>query len=194
MKFGKEIPMWEAVKTLQEGGKVGVAGVLRKYILEGREGKFFSEGTEISTLPIGVRYHELTKSTGFAKPDDEEHYYIKVNGEVTHHNCPATKEDIEYGNAFSNKEFAIWMASWTKLMYNMRRFANEHNTIEYRGHYYWLVYNKATEEVDVTWGKSCLPAGAVLFHTEVTAKMALDKFGQEYKALIDSAPEYIVVK
>lgn len=194
MKFGKEIPMWEAVKTLQEGGKVGVAGVLRKYILEGREGKFFSEGTEISTLPIGVRYHELTKSTGFAKPDDEEHYYIKVNGEVTHHNCPATKEDIEYGNAFSNKEFAIWMASWTKLMYNMRRFANEHNNREKCKGLHHLVYSRTEDDVVVAVNIGVNSVGSVYFETHDTAMKALDKFGQEYKALIDSAPEYVVVK
>lgn len=194
MKFGKEIPMWEAVRTLQEGGKVGVVGVLRKYILEGREGKFFNEGTEINTLPIGVRYHELTKSTGFAKPDDEEHYYIKVNGEVTYHNSPATKEDIEYGNAFSNKEFAIWMASWTKLMYNMRRFANEHNTGEKCKELHHLVYCRVVGDVVVAVNIGVYSVGSVYFETHDTAMKALDKFGQEYKALIDSAPEYVVVK
>lgn len=194
MKFGKEIPMWEAVKILQEGGKVGVQGVLRKYSIEGKDGSFYSEGSELTGLPSNVRYYELNNTTGFATEESKEHYWIEVTGKVSHMFSNPSINDIEYGNAFADRELAIWVSSWTKLMYNMRRFANEHNTGVSRGRYYWLAYNRATDDVDVTWGTTYLPSGTVLFDTEATAEKALEQFGQDYKELIESAPKYVFVK
>lgn len=194
MKFGKEIPMWEAVKILQEGGKVGVQGVLRKYSIEGKDGSFYSEGSELAGLPSNVRYYELNNTTGFATEESKEHYWIEVAGKVSHMFSNPSVNDVEYGNAFADIELAIWVSSWTKLMYNMRRFANEHNTGECGGVYYWLTYDKNHNEVCVNWNTTNLPVGTVLFAARTVAEKALEQFGQDYKELIESAPKYVFVK
>lgn len=194
MIFGKQIKVWEAAKILDEGGKVGVRGDLRCYVIENDNGVYRSEGDEFRSLPLYPKYFELLPNNSkFATKDDNKHYYITCDGGVILHKKGPTLKEVEHGNAFTDVNFAKWMAGWTRLQYNLRRFANTNN-VNNTTTLYRLVYSEATGNIVVEINNGYLSIGDVYFESREVAEKALEAYGEELMKLINEAPDCVKMK
>ncbi len=192
MRLGKEIPVWEAFKTIHEGGKVGVKGRLTTFVLSYSNGEYYNNGELITSLGSNWTYYKLEESKIYADEDTTFHYYISFDGQVKPSASKPTQHDIAFGNAFEDRDYAQWLAEWTRLIYGMRKFATENNGdfIKTGNHYtgYVLGYKQNTGEVYIIQTKEVADLQTVCFSGLGVAGKALDKYGHEYKRLVSTAP------
>lgn len=134
------------------------------------------------------------KITGFERVEEGESYFsIDAIGTIYSRNI-YFEELYNNANYYTDESLAEWCNRNDTLNRKMRRWAAEHNTepIDWnkRNDKYYIYYDYEESRVAVYDAQCCAHIGEIFFFDYVTAKEAIEEFGEEIKWLAENRPKW----
>lgn len=145
-----------------------------------------------------IEIEKPKKVTGFERADEQHCYYFEDDWKIMNH-CPeqnSINDENRYAvaNYYSDESLAEWCNRNDALIRQMRRWAAEHNDepIDWnkRNAKYYIYYDYEDSIVVVNDTQYCAHSGEIFFFDYVTAKAAIEEFGDEIKWLAENRPKW----